>query len=398
MSLAVAIDGSNVSTVSLSGSVTRRLNRPAQARVRIPYDSAVGGAGSRLKITINGSLHFHGFVLLCELDSGEDDGYIIYNAEDPMELWRWRPARDGPASADPGDFSKPTFFENLLYAPLIMEDILTQSEDDADPALGEGPLFLDIGTVESTTVDVSGAPTDWPMTIAEIQSLLANAGVLDTIITPTDPGGGVMGTVDLYKGDHGTDLSGSVVFEYATGAKNVRRVRWNDDITNMCNKLWYYLGPRVGTAADPAGDQHWCANVTGTSTFPSTVIGAGDLTSLLSERDSSQDSYGVRMDIKIWDAQGDCSSPVMGYDLYKRLWVIESRLRQRVHSLIHITPTRDAGILAFDIGDLVGVEISSAIRGGVSAAQRVYEYTISWGPDGPFELSELVTTAVQEGF
>jgi len=398
VSLAVAIDGSDVSTVSVSGSVTRRLNRPSQAQVRIPYDSAIGGAGSRLKVTINGTLVFHGFVLLCELDTAENMGYVVYNAQDPMELWRWRPARDGAASGDPGDFSNPTFIERVKFAPSIMEEIITQSLDDSDPAKGEGPLFLDIGTVESTTTDVSGAPTDWPMTIAEIQSLLSNAGVLDSVITPTDPGGGVMGTVDFYKGDFGSDLSGSVVFEYATGAQNIRNVRWNDDITNMCNKLWYYLGPRVGTAQDPAGDQHWCANVTGTSVFPSTVISGGDLTSLLSERSSSQSSYGVRMDIKIWDAQGDCSVPIMGYDLYKRLWVIESRLRQRVLRFVHITPTRNTAINSFGIGDLVQVNIDSSILGGVSAKQRVYEYTVSWDADGPFYLNELVTSPTQEGF
>ena len=31
----------------------------------------------------------------------------------------------------------------------------------------------------------------------------------------------------------------------------------------MCNKLWYFAGPRIQTPADPAGDQHWCFNVTG---------------------------------------------------------------------------------------------------------------------------------------
>ena len=65
--------------------------------------------------------------------------------------------------------------------------------------------------------------------------------------------------------------------------------------------------------------------------------------------------------------------------------------------LIHITPTRGTAIGAFDIGDLVAVSAGASVRGGFSGAQRVYEYTISWDEDGPFELSELQTSSDQEG-
>ena len=48
--------------------------------------------------------------------------------------------------------------------------------------------------------------------------------------------------------------------------------------------------------------------------------------------------------------------------------------------------------MGFDIGDLVGVSASSAVRGGFSGAQRVYEYTIGWEDDGVLFLSELQTS------
>ena len=73
----------------LEGSVTHRLNRPAQATIKIPMDCAAGcsGPGERLKITIDGNLDFHGMVMDWELDGDEDMGYITMNAMDPMELW-----------------------------------------------------------------------------------------------------------------------------------------------------------------------------------------------------------------------------------------------------------------------------------------------------------------------
>ena len=112
-------------------------------------------------------------------------------------------------------------------------------------------------------------------------------------------------------------------------------------------------------------------------------------------RDESQTDFGVRMDIKIWDALGDqCvgeGEVDVEHNLYRWLWLIESWIRCTCRELVHITPIRGYGIEAFDIGDLITVTAGTQVRGGFSGAQRVYEYTISWEEDGPLELSELVT-------
>ncbi len=104
------------------------------------------------------------------------------------------------------------------------------------------------------------------------------------------------------------------------------------------------------------------------------------------------------MDIQIFDAYDDCMGvPIVGRELYRRRWQIESWLRAQPRELIHITPTRETEIGTFDVGDRVGVEATSAVRGGFSGAQRVYEYTVSWDADGVLELSELQTSADNEG-
>jgi hypothetical protein len=391
----VYIDGVDVTDCALSGTSTRRLNRPSQATVRLPMDCAIGGAGSTLKILFNGSLHHHGRVLLCETEADEDFGYTVYNSYDPMEMWQWRPVRD-----DDCDFSKPTTVE--VYGPdggpAIVENMLQNTVSCGDDSASdtEGPIFLTMGTFETGCCDLSGAPVDWPMTIAELTSLLVSTGCCDIVITPTDPGGGIMGTVSGYCGDYGTDLSGVVSFDYGQGDFNVRRLRWNEDMSNMSNKIWYFAGPRIQTPADPAGDQHWCFNVQGDDPLlPPTLPNGQSLATLIANRLTSRTSYGVRMDIQIFDATDDDCVPgwgTFGRDLYRTRWETESWIRMQPRELIHITPTRGSNIGPFDIGDLVGVSATSAVRGGFSGAQRVYEYSISWEDDGVCFLSELQTS------
>ena len=68
MSVTVEIDGVDVTNVSLNGSWTRRLNRPSQAQVRLPLDSATGAVGDLLKIeALVGTtmeIVFHGRILV----------------------------------------------------------------------------------------------------------------------------------------------------------------------------------------------------------------------------------------------------------------------------------------------------------------------------------------------
>jgi len=243
------------------------------------------------------------------------------------------------------------------------------------------------------------------MTIAEVVSLLTSTGCVDVVINPTDPGGGIQGEVSVYNGDYGTDLSGSVEFQYGTGAFNVRALRWNEDMTNMNNKLWYYAGPRIQSASDPAGDQHWCFNVTGDDHFlPDPIPNGQKLATLLADRLTSRTNNGTRMEIQIFDAaecppgggDTDCCGKSAAASLYRGIWrnrwATETWIRMQPRNLIHITPTRETEIGTFDIGDLVGVEATSAVRGGFSGAQRVYEYTVSWDENGVLALSELQTS------
>ncbi|GIV03623.1 MAG: hypothetical protein KatS3mg015_2453 [Fimbriimonadales bacterium] len=404
MSVRVYIDGNELTvpgvggTAALSGSVTRRLNRPSEATVTVPMDLSTGGAGSRLKVVINSELWFHGFVTSCETDTGEDEGQTVYNAIDPLELWAYRPVRDYDGLT-PGNFVDPYILRDKKSGPQIIEAMLKASENPAlIPTAAEGPTFLEFGFFETGGSDLSGAPVDWPITMAELASLLTSTGELDIILTPIDSGGN-MARIDCYNGAYGSDLSASVVFEYGQGARNVRRLRWTEDLTIVANKIQTFFGPKETT-------RRYKSNITADDPCLPVQLGSAAMSALLARRSASQAAYGVRMEIQEFDVDtlskeqeplGTCAQLDPVKLLFRRQWYQESWIRSVPRTIVHITPVRGVGVGSFDIGDLVGVAVAPSVRGGFMGKQRVYGYSVSWDEDSVLEVSEIETSADQEG-
>lgn len=420
----VTIDGVDVTHVCVAGGWTPRLNRPAQATVTIPMDAAIGDCGSLLKISVTDNVDtnivFHGRILNTETDTDKDGGTTKYNAQDGMELWQWRPLR-----ADDGDFTKPIgsgevdgsdLIATYVNAPAIMYAALTNSisAGDGPPADAEGPLGIDLGAYAVGGASMAGAPVDFPIPIADFFALLVSTGQLDGVISYSDPGGGITGTVNFYNGDYGTDRTADVLFQYGTGLRSASAVRWNRDMTNVVNKYWIYGGPQIATAADPAGEQHWCFNVTGDDPFlhytTDAEPGPGGksvnpdntqyiaLNNPLGDRIyASRQTYDVRMRVDIFDAYDDDCIPgfgTVGRELYRRQWQAYSWISAQPKEIVHVTPVSGIYIGCFDIGDLVWVEATSEVRGGFAGAQRVQQYTVSWaGTPSVLELSEIQTSS-----
>lgn len=387
MSAAAYIDG--VSADAIAGSVTPRLNAPSQAELTVPMHLAAGDIGSKGKFVLDGVLAFHGRCTNLEVTAGEDTGYVKYVFTDALELWDKRPARDPD-----GDFSKPSFIQTYVTAPQIMQAILTASESagGGPPADAEGDLEVQLGTFQTGGKSLVGAPTDWPMTIAEVASLLISTGQLDIVAVPIDNGTDTA-RIDCYNGAYGTDRTGSVVLQYGMGAYNIASLKWTKDLQDVVNKIWTYLGPRVQTAADPPGDQHWDANIVSTdpglSDPPKSAVNA--------RRVASQADYLVRMLIQIYDARGD--EAIVAHDLYRWNWLAESWIRAMPKELVHVTPLRGAITFGdFGVGDLITVQAANAVMGGFSGAQRIYEYTASWDADSIIAVTDLQTSAGNEGF
>jgi hypothetical protein len=359
-------------------------------------------------------------------------------------------------------FGDPVDNPGVNGAPRVVWAMLDGSELNSIPSDSEGPLRLQRGGYAAGVVgkSVVGAPTDWPMTMAEMASNLTSTGICDIIVTPIEFDASLnYGRIDVYNGDFGLDLSSSIQFQYGFGVNNIRALRWNEDMTNLCNKLWYYLGPKCD-------DQHWPANVQGDDpAFNSdgnptgawanaTAYATGDVVTnngasyiIVQPHTSSAETepgvgatwtsfwtywmvppggrnsptasavnnplgvnimasralYDARMDIRIFDglaASDDCfEGNIVDHALWRWQWQNEAWLRAYPRNLVHVTPTRDTAIGEFDIGDLVLVEASAEVKGGFSGVQRIYQYTISWtASDSVPALSELQVSSDAEGF
>lgn len=378
------LDGTDVSGIVLEGSVTHQHNRPSFSTVRIPSFLCSVSDSSRLKVTLDGSLDFHGALGLVEDEGDENTAYTSLTFVSPSLLFEFRPARDGEGSGDRGDFSKPTFIDRRKQAPQMLWEILDQSINGGVPADAEGPMGIQLGTFASGGADLSGAPADWPMTIAEIIAMLGETGELDVIETPIDSGGN-MAMISAYNGDYGFDRTSSVRFGWKAGERNVRHASRTVDYREICNKLWIYLGPRVGTKKDPQGDQHWEANVTGTSDFS---LHDPPASSVLAAVEASRSTFYPRMVIRIFDGDGVDQA----IELYKRWWLMESWLRARPRTFVTMTPER--GIApTFRTGDLIHCEAGSSFRAGFSGTQRVMEYTWRTDTSGVVELGAPLAQA-----
>lgn len=384
MAVQTFIDGVEVTDLVESGESKHTLNKVWQASVKIPLDVAVDGIGKFLKIVdtdLPTPIDHHGRILIVSDNDDENSGTTEYTSFGPDEIWEKRMARDGAASPTPGNYSKPTFITRNGTGPQVMEEILTQSEDGSDQALGDGDTWIELGSFAGGGPDISGAPTNWPMSIAMVRSLLQNSGALDVVVTPIDSGGNI-GRVDCYNGDFGTDLSVSVVYEYGTGVNNVSLIRRTVDLTNACTKLRYLLGPKID-------DQHWRRSIEGTNSD----LPDPPLTNILALRAAAQAAIGVRMDVRNYDSYDDEASAA---ELYKRLWLVEQLLRTQPRTIVHVTPI-PGDLPAFDVGDIIGVGAGAVFRGGfATAGQRVYDRTISWDTEGTVSIAEIQTSADQE--
>lgn len=420
-------DGTNlgdVASIAFDKRVKRRLNRPAECSFRVPSylvnDIQSDGfplicTGLRqVAVTLDSTgLFFHGIIWNLEDDGDEDMVYTQVTAYDPMVVWRFRPARDliDSYSGDAGNLSDPSFIERQQTGPQIMEEILTASEmwNVISTGESEGQLFLDLNgsTFAGGGADLRGAPVNWPMSIADIATLLTNTGELDIVIEPIKGGTGStvpgntpsgntsagnpwsdqnnfqnIGKVHCYNGDYYTDLSATVHFDYATGDYNARLLRRSEDMNTIGTKVTYYLGPRLD-------QQHWRSSVTGSDLL---VLNP----TLNSARDAARTAYGMfAPPTSIFDS---FESDTSARPLYEYSWLTETLLRLTPRVMTYITPVRDGayGPGDFDIGDIITVNIGSKARLAATGIQRIYAYTIEIDEDAVESLGEFECSPDQD--
>lgn len=379
------IGGGEVTAVTQEASSEHWLNKTYVATIKIPVAQAGPDAtGQRLALIdpdLPADLDFHGIIKTCNAsEGGEYDGMVEYTAYSAREILEWRPARNGPASGDAGNYIKPTFFDQLKKGGLIMEDVLTQSADGTDPADGEGDLFMEMGTFHTDGVDLDGAPMNTPMTIEQLANILASTGEFDMVETMIDSAGN-MSRIDTYPGDYPGIGSGALAYE---PDGNVRAITYTRDMSKTVNKLRYLLGPRI-----PNFDgRRWKRSIEASNTdIPDTsTYTQAALVALIM---GSRTTYGVRADIRIFDSFNNEADAV---PLYWRLWQDESLWRAQPRMLVKFTPIE--GLYpTFDVGTVLDVSWHAGFMGGGAGQQRCYGRKVTWDVDGVARLAEVQTSS-----
>lgn len=422
-----ATELADISGISLTKSYTPQLNGSKEFKVTVPARSSllttVAADGypnlnlgnRKLVVWEDGDPSiddpiFHGRVFNIERTGDENDIQVTITAYNPwMELGFEADQRAGRWVRDSVyEFVEPVFVSSVdggaaISGPDLIQQILTYCQGDptTDPILGEGPLPIDIvsGTWDldvPPALDVSPVDSaDWPVMVGDFINQLIATNAVDFDITPCRPGAGlnlssaaddyIMGVASS-ESKRGTDRSATVHFDYWTGSHNARGARFVEDFATQCDRLWYFMGPRLDL-------QHWRGDIT-----PNGAANAD----LLPDVDAAAVKYGgpntfkgYNAWIRIFDSLGTETS---SRPLYNALYRAEIKWRMEPRRLLYITPNPDTAALFeppqdYDVFDLVQIKTGSDFGVVLDEKQRVHGYTKTWTAEGVAEVSELLTSA-----
>jgi hypothetical protein len=323
---------------------------------------------------MGGGLVFSGPVWYTQADGDPDSAYAEITAYDHMIYMQKRLCK-----TDTGNLITPgSVLLSEITAPAIMAAFINNANSYDSTVPNGNPMPLTVGTVAGGGADVSGAPTAFPMSLEDMRVLLVSTGQIDVFVNP----GVGASTVNLTNGDGGNDLSGSVSYDYGTGAFNCQIATFTQDMDIVINALWYLLGPRVS-------ETRWRGSITPTAPHQGGTWPA----SLQAKFLGSRSTYGYAQEIRIFD---DTNTESSIRPLFEEEWANEAWIRATPQVFASVRPER--GISPnFGVGDLISVSAGSQLMGGFSGSQRVYEMEVECDADGVVSVTEIITSADQEG-
>lgn len=383
---------------STSKSVSVRLSRPSKIELTVPGDSGPlqGNAGDGLpmlwpgvrtiKAYQDGTLRQHVVVWNWAPSGDENNTSWTLTGYDPMIYLQKRYVQDNT-----GNFSNPSFPSPISGAEIVQTSIENTIAND-------GPLPIDTTGPLASSTDLGADLTNWPVKIGDLITTLTETGALDLYMFPVDThtgfAAGIVG--QLWGADAlGSDLSGSVNFDYGTGDHSISNIRRSFDMDELCNKLWFYLGQRQD-------DTHYPANITGTETGPTGPAPyAEDLSAFQTLQLASRALYLVMMDVQQFDIAATKDSPdwATAMKLWHQLWKQSVLLHVNPRELLYVTPAPGTGsvyrpFVDYMLGDVVSVNASSIVGPAISGAdQRIYGFDIGIDANGVERVSELIVSA-----
>lgn len=385
MALTADIDGSSITNLCQSIRWRPKLSAPASGIVRVPaHLISITPGVSELHLYLSGTLVFSGPVWYTQADGEPDAAYAELTAYDHLIHLQKRMCKTSAGNLiTPG-----SVLTDQVTAPAIMAAFINNANSYDATVPNGNAMPLTVGSVAGGGADVSGAPSSFPMTIDDMRNLLVSTGQLDIFVNP----GVGSSSVALTNGNGGTDLSGSVSYNYGTGNFNCQIATFTTDMDDVINALWYLLGPRCT-------DTRWRGSITPTAPHVGGTWPAGLTARFL----GSRTTYKYMQEIRVFDDIGGfCDSPSeslgqsVARPLFEEEWANEAWIRATPRVLASVRPERGQEP-NFSVGDLISVSAGSQLLGGFSGAQRVYEMEVESDADGVVSITEIITSADQEG-
>jgi hypothetical protein len=381
----------------LTKRISPRLNRPLSVTLTIPGDTALIRDSSfdgrpnlevgrrTIKVYQDGVLRGNPLVWNVGPSGDENSTSVLVTCSDPMIRLQSRYVRD----AD-GSLANPVFASPISGAQMLLESIQNSISNSGPDGDNDGPLPIDLTGPISSTLDLAVDLMNWPLKIGDLLTTMTDTGALDVLMLPVDSHMGFpAGTIaQLIAADQlGDDLTGSVNFDYATGDYSVANIRRSFDMDELCNKLQYFLGPKVS-------DTRYKGNITGTET--GAAPGSEDLTAYEALQLASRDLYGTYMELKVLDDNDFESS---ARKMFHQLWKNEVKLRVNPRELLFITPAAGTGspfrpFIDYNLGDLITTDAADIVGPAITGAfQRLYGFDLNEDQDGVERVSEFIVSA-----
>lgn len=356
---------SDISDVCMSPVVSPRLGDLPQSSFRVPLTPEVlaisPGDGYPLLFPLNRRLIVirdsvcvaNDLIWRVKPIAGPSNAYVDVECNGPLVRLQSRYCQDvggqifDGVSADGTDrgLDLPAGIVDDPTMTVMPAQMLKEAVDNT--IANDGDLGLDTGGTFSTTPVSSGNVAFAmrnlaPLTVGDLATLFTQTGVCDIYVTPTAAAGSSQGALSAVD-QAGSDISGSVSFDYGTGAKNVAWAYPEASGDEFCNKLVYELEPRIDS-------NHFANNVTidapGVTTDPS----------------GSRSTFGVYHDILFKKGlTGLVKNTSNLFKLYVRLYDAELAARMVPMQKIRISP--QAGLAPspwddYNLGDIAGLNLA----------------------------------------
>lgn len=398
MAWSVDIDGTDITRFCQSINWHPRWSRPATVVIRYPAHLYSCAVGQELHLYNGASLVFSGPVWQVQAEGQPNRTDAEVTAFDHLIFFTKRLCKQAPDGPQPYHMIDiwPTI-KDRVTAPAIMAAFVSAALSDPD-ASSSKPLPWTVGTIDGGP-DCTSVPMNTPMSLDTMRQQLLSTGQLAINVVPG------IGSSQLNFIRPPTTVGSPVAtFGYQTGSYNSQNATVTDDLDEIINALWYFLGPRGPRAGIPIN--HWAGSIT-----PTAANAGGDgkgrkingvfvdnppqfwPPETVSRFMGSRSTYGYFQEVKIFDDNEDEQAI---REAFEEEWNNEAWIRAVPRRIVGIKPERGVSP-TFGVGDFIALAAGDRLHGGFSGVLEVFEFEVEINVNGIVAITEIVASDNQSG-